>query len=462
MKRLFESIAFLVLISIIISCTQKTTVRDISGIWEGTVQFPGFSYRIAFVFSADKDTQVDVIFPDQSDKAFSASSLKFFHLKISIVFDQIHAQFNGELNEDKLTGIWEQAGRSMPLQMVQVKEISTLRRPQTPKAPFPYNEQEISFENGNVHIAGTLTTPKNLNTFPAVILIPGVGSHERDNTFFGHRPFFVIADFLTRNGIAVLRYDERGVGSSTGDRFSATTEDFAQDVMAGVNYLILLPQIAEIGLIGHSEGGTIASLIAAQMDEISLIIVMGSPGLKGVDYNLQFEKSISKIMGASDEEIEKKIEFQKKVLAMILEKENEDSAAVEIDKLYLELDPNIPKKNRDASVKRFLSPWFKYNVTYNPSKTLQTITCPVLALFGEKDMQVPPEGNAEAVKNALMKSRNKNYEVRIIPGVNHYFQTAQTGSPDEYRLIEETLSPIVLDIMYNWIYEQQKKIKHTP
>ena len=456
LKKILAPITFLVLISIIISCTQRTIVQNISGTWEGSVQFPGFSYRIVLIITSDKEFHAEVIFPDQSDKIFSANSIEFAYPDISLEFEQIKCNFKGSFKNAQLVGTWDQAGRSMSLNMVKVKKISTPRRPQTPQAPFPYDEEEVSFDNGEVHIVGTLTTPKNLNTFPAVILIPGVGSHERDNTFFGHRPFLVIADFLTRNGIAVLRYDERGTGKSTGERSHATAETFAQDVRNAVAFLRSIPEVKNIGLIGHSEGGIIASLVAAQDDSLSCIIMMGTPGLNGFEYNLQFEESLSRAFGATDDEIDKKLDFQKRVLKIIMEEESNDKAAAKIDKLYLELDPSIPENNRRSAIQRFLSPWFKYNITYDPAKTLQKITCPVLALFGEKDMQVPPEGNAEAVKNALMKSGNKNYEVRIIPGENHYFQTAQTGSPEEYRLIEETISPLVLDLIYNWIHKQIK------
>ena len=444
----------ILLLIIVIGCSRNSSVQQFSGIWEGIVQFPGFSYRIVFLFSDGNDMQVEVIFPDQSDKTFSATSIKFTYPDILLRFDQIKSNFKGNFKNTHLTGTWEQAGRPMPLNMEQVEEIASSKRPQTPQAPFPYDEQEVSYGNGDVHIVGTLTTPNNVKAFPAVILIPGVGSHERDNTFFEHRPFFVIADFLTRNGIAVLRYDERGVGSSKGDRTQATTRDFAQDVIAGVDYLKSLPQIKEIGLIGHSEGGTIASLVAAELPDISFIVMMGSPGLNGVEYNLQFEESMSRIMEMSEKEIIGKIDFQKEVLNIILEEECEDSAKIKLEKLYTISHPDLPKDRIQATLQRLLSPWFRYNLTYDPKQNLQQIICPVLALFGEKDMQVPPEGNAEVVKTALIMGGNHNFEVKEIPRVNHYFQTAQTGSPQEYRLIEETISPVVLEIIYTWIHEQ--------
>ncbi len=452
-------LTFIIPLILLFGCTEKKTTPDISGILEGKVQFPGFSYKIVFLFSTDNNLQAEVLFQDQSDKKFSASSIEFSYPEISFKFDQISGQFSGKFEEVHLIGTWEQAQRTMPLRMNQVKEISSPARPQTPQSPFPYHVKEVSFNNNDIHISGTLTYPENVENYPVVILIPGVGAHERDNTFFGHRPFFVIADFLTRNGIAVLRYDERGVGSSTGDRSQANAETFAQDVISGVNYLRSLPQIEEIGLIGHSEGGTIASLVAAQYENISFIVMMGSPGLKGVEYNLQFEESMSRALGATEDEIEKKLNFQKRVLTIILQEESSDSAAAKIDKLYLELDPNIPEKNRKSAIQRFLSPWFKYNIAYDPAETLQLVRCPVLALFGERDMQVPPERNLTAMKNALIMSGNPDSELKELPELNHYFQTAKSGRPDEYRLIEETISPIALEIINNWI--QKRTIKNN-
>jgi pimeloyl-ACP methyl ester carboxylesterase len=276
-----------------------------------------------------------------------------------------------------------------------------------------------------------------------------VGTHDRDNTFFGHKPFFVIADYLTRRGIAVLRYDE------IPGRVTATTADFAADVNSAVRYLKEKEYVNNIGILGHSEGGLIAALAAAEFPDIAYIILMASPGLKGDIYNCQFEASMGKAMGLSDFEIERKLQLQRAVIAAVLKSTSDVEAEDEIRKLYYNFDNKISSSQIDAAIQRFLSPWFKYSIKSDPGLVLQKVICPVLAIFGEKDWQVPPEGNMEAVIDALKETGNTDYKVIVMAEHNHYMQNASTGKPDEYDRIEETISEDVLRLISSWILERQ-------
>lgn len=459
-KQVHSIILLVIFLNILSNCTYSKENSKIEGIWEGTLQYPGFESRIVFIITLKLEGtfQAKMVMPDQGDTEFCADEVKINNSKLNMDFKQIKGSFSCEYKAKKgnIVGQWTQAQRSIPLILNRISEISKPARPQTPEQPYPYDEHEITFTNnkGDVKITGTLTIPKTKSSYPVVILIPGVGAHDRDYTVFGHRPFLVIADYLTRNGIAVLRYDERGVGASTGDRSRATTEDYTLDVLAGVEFLKSLLEInsEQIGLIGHSEGGTIAALAAVKSADISFIIMMGSPGLSGEEYNYQFEESMGKALGLIDEDIIRKLNFQKKVINILLHEEDLNIAKRRLFEIYDELDPNIPADKKELAIKRFISPWFIFNIKHDPGATLKKVKCPVLAIFGEKDLQVPPERNLVTIKHSLTIGGNKDFEVKELPGLNHFFQTAETGAPNEYGRIEETISSTVLELISRWIY----------
>ena len=420
---------------------------DLSGIWSGAVEFPAFKYRIIIIISSNEDNITHIVFPDQSESQHEAN-IEINFPNIELTSPEMQLNFNAVYSENKITGNWEQMKRKMPLSLQLVDEIVLPHRPQTPKPPFPYSSQEVVFEHDGLSFSGTLTIPDSIKSCSAVILIPGVGTHDRDNTFFGHKPFFVISDYLTRQGIAVLRYDE------IQGRKTATTADFAIDVKSAVKFLQSKEYISNIGLLGHSEGGVIASLVAADDLEIAFIILMASPGLKGDEYNCQFETSMSRAMGASELEIERKLKLQRAVISVVSESTSDEEAEKEIKALYRNFDSRISSSQINAAIQRFLSPWFKYSIRSDLGAILQKVNCPVLAIFGEKDWQVPPEGNLQAVTNALESRSNRNSKVIEMPGLNHYLQNAITGKPDEYGKIEESISVELLELIISWISEK--------
>jgi pimeloyl-ACP methyl ester carboxylesterase len=385
------------------------------------------------------------------------SEVVFSNSRVRLQVDLINGAFDGPLNAQSkiIEGQWKQGRWSQPLILKKVPAVSAPRRPQTPVPPFPYDEQGVTFLNAeaDARLAGTLTQPRTGGPHPAAILIPGGGAHDRDYLILRHRPFLVLADHLTRHGIAALRFDERGVGASTGDRSQATSEDFAGDVLAGWSYLRTLASIDpnRIGLIGHSEGGTIAALAAAQRPDVAFIVMMGSPGLPGKQYNLQFEESTARSLGQSEEAVAARVRFQERVLSVIVEERDPAVTEARLRHLYRELSPSMPPAQIESGLKRLLSPWFRFNVTHDPGATLRTVQCSVLAVIGEKDVQVPPAGNLDAIRQALQAGGNNRHRVEELSGLNHFFQTCATGSPVEYGKIEETMSPAVLSLLSDWI-----------
>jgi pimeloyl-ACP methyl ester carboxylesterase len=285
------------------------------------------------------------------------------------------------------------------------------------------------------------------------VLITGSGPQDRDETLLGHKPFLVLSDYLTRKGIAVLRADDRGTGKSTGDFAAATTADFATDTEAGVAYLKTRAEVNphKIGLIGHSEGGVIAPMIAARDHGIAFIVTMAGPGVPGDQILVAQVRAIDLASGKTPEEAEKDATQEREVLELL--KTDKDDATLEKD-VRAKLGGDVPDAKVGLSIKQLNSPWFRYFVNYDPAIALRKVQCPVLAIIGEKDVQVPARQNLPAIREALEEGGNKHFDVEEVPGLNHLFQTAKTGGPMEYAQIEETISPVALDKMAGWILQQ--------
>jgi pimeloyl-ACP methyl ester carboxylesterase len=465
MARVSAAIFVAIVLSAMLACASSYGNENIKGIWQGTLKYPGLELRIVFKFSVmpDGTLQASMLRPDENEIEIPVSRIVLedsnLHLEVASVNGAFEGQFR--VREEIIKGQWKQGQRSQPLVLERVSQIVRTARPQTPVPPYPYNVEDVTFANrkANAHLAGTMTWPREVCPCPAVILIPGAGAHDRDYSILGHRPFLVLADYLTRQGIAVLRFDERGVGASKGDRSQATSEDYARDVMAGINFLKVRAEINPqlIGLIGHSEGGTIASLAAAESPDVAYIVMMGSPGLPGEEYHYQYEESMGRALGLSEEAIAAKRAFQERVLSVVLHEDDYGVAEEKLCRIYKELHPHIPEERKRAAVRRFLSPWFRFSITHDPGATLKSVKCPVLAIIGEKDAHVPPDGNIEAIRYALETGVNKDYAVKELLHLNHFFQTAETGAPSEYGKIEETISPVVLELVGSWILEHTKK-----
>ncbi|WP_026464987.1 alpha/beta hydrolase family protein [Adhaeribacter aquaticus] len=342
------------------------------------------------------------------------------------------------------------------------------QRPQEPSKPFSYHNEEVRFQNAkaNITLAGTLTLPSKAGNYPAVILITGSGAQNRDAEFFGHKPFLVISDYLTKHGIAVLRYDDRGFGQSSGDFISATPLDFASDVESAISYLKTRKEINKnkIGLIGHSEGGIVAPIVASNSKDVSFIVLLAGLGIQGKKALLQQSELTLKTSGASESEIQNTKEinagiaeiFAKHQTTEVLKADLNEFIQKNIKEIPTYIKPTgITKEEFIAKQIEFISlPAYQFIWNYEPALTLEKVSCPVLALNGEKDLQVLPKENLEAINNALKNGNNKNVTIKVLPNLNHFFQESKTGSPYEYATIEQTFSPTALGEILNWVSEQ--------
>ncbi len=324
----------------------------------------------------------------------------------------------------------------------------------------PYISKDVTFENkeAKVSLAGTLTLPDSTGKFPAVLLIAGSGPNGRNEIVAGHKLFLVLADYLTRHGIAVLRYDKRGIGGSTGDYAAATTTDFASDALAGVNYLLTVKQVdhRKIGLIGHSEGGIIAPIVADKSPNVAFVVLMGGSGVPGYKIILSQIAAINKASGVSDSSVNASVAIEKKLLNIVMAEKDSAKAAARLRRV-LETELKLTSAEADANISQLLSPWYRSFLAYDPVPALRKLKCPVLAMWGSKDLQVPPAENLPAVEKALKSGHNKNFNVVEITGLNHLFQDARTGSPMEYASIKESISPRAMEVISKWIMRETER-----
>jgi uncharacterized protein len=328
-------------------------------------------------------------------------------------------------------------------------------RPQNPNPPFPYQAVEVSYENkaGGVKLAGTLTLPRGTGRFPAAILITGSGPEDRDETMLGHKPFWVIADYLTRRGIAVLRVDDRGVGGSTGDAMNATIEDQAGDVLAGIEYLRSRSDIdaRRIGVIGHSEGAIIGLIAASRSASISFVVMLAGTGVPGIQVLPLQEDMILRAAGADAATIARNRAAADMIVEAIESEPDNQAALAKIRSRLEEMKNPMPDAAIQAQIAMIRAPETQSLLTYDPAEALRKLKVPVLALNGSKDVQVPPLQNLPAIAAALRAGGNKDFTVKELPGLNHLFQKCTECTIAEYSTIEETFSPAALAIIGDWV-----------
>ncbi|MEE9441335.1 MAG: alpha/beta hydrolase [candidate division Zixibacteria bacterium] len=470
MKKCF---AFFLIVLLCGNIAVAQSNQNIIGTWNGKLSVQEVTLRLTFHICDTSGTLTATMdSPDQGAYGIPMDSCVYEEGNIRITNTQIMGVYTGKLSDDKnsLTGTWVQGGMSMELNLERGEKV-TISRPQEPKPPYPYLEEEISYLNeiGGSSLAGTLSKPKTGGPFPTVLLITGSGMQDRDEMVFGHRPFWVLADHLTRNGIAVLRVDDRGAGKSTGEVMTATSKDFAGDVKAGVEYLKSRDDVDKnkIGLIGHSEGGMIAPMIASESDDIAFIVLLAGPGVPGHEILTRQAIDIMKLDGKSEEEVALYGDLQKKILGVIVKDISNEEAVIEMKQIFKSWEEALPPEisqdldstmifQMQQSFEQALLPWMRYFVAYDPRPALQKTKCPVLAINGEKDVQVYARDNLSAIEKALKEGGNSNYRIEELPDLNHLFQTCKTGAVSEYSEIEETFSPIALNIISDWIHKNIK------
>lgn len=468
MKKFASGIIFFLLIFAQPAFTELFA-QSLSGRWEGAVVHGGSKYRMFFTIEEqDNKWKASLDVPDQGARGIPVQEITVKDDSLSLVISSIGASYKGKIRQDNevIQGRWNQAGFSLPLDLQKTEGETALLRPQLPEKPYPYHSEEITFRNtkAGVSLSGTFSRPKSEGQHPAVILVSGSGPQDRDGTLLDHKPFLVLADHLTRNGFAVLRYDDRGFGKSSGNFTSATTQDFANDAIAAFNYLQNRSDVkaSETGIIGHSEGGIIAPLVAEEKP-LAFLVLLAPPVLPGRQTLLLQGESMLKKQGGTEAELQNYRQLQNQLMDIIRLEPDTKKAGEQLKVIlqaeYDSLPEEIRKANPvspagiSAQVAQLVSPWFRYFVSYNPAASLAKVNAPVLVLFGGKDLQVPAKENAEALEEIIKRNNKTNFEIAIQEGLNHLFQPADTGLPIEYNQIETTMDPEVLRKISNWIQQ---------
>lgn len=468
MNRLFFALL------LIFGIVKLSGAQDITGQWNGLLKAPGAQLRIVFHIEKDGDAyQATMDSPDQNAFGFKVTSVQFEKQELTLKLTGLMIEYTGIPINGIIKGNFKQAGMSFPLDLTREKITGqAYRRPQEPVEPFPYLAKEVVFENAvdKIKLAGTLTYPSGNGPFPAVVLISGSGPQNRDEEVFGHKPFLVLSDHLTRNGIAVLRFDDRGTAKSEGNFSIATSEDFTRDVQAAIEYLKTRNEInhQQIGLIGHSEGGIIAPMVAVKSPDVAFVVLLAGTGIPGDELLLLQQQLIGRAYGLSDEELNQAAVINKEAFRIMKGSDQPDELSKLLTDFLKENLKSIPDSQKpqgmsedelvSMQVQQLVNPWMRFFMAHNPAPVLENVTCPVLALNGEKDLQVPPKENLSAIEKSILKGGNNRITVKELPGLNHLFQECETGSPAVYAEIEQTISPKALNEISSWISKIAKKI----
>jgi pimeloyl-ACP methyl ester carboxylesterase len=445
--------------------SQNLDWHALAGIWQGTLSVPGLTVTLVVKMSVNENgtPQGTIDIPEQEGWNIPAENFVFVDRRLQFDVKAMSRRFEGRLTDDRrsIEGMWLRGAGlgTIPVTLTKVDRAPELRRPQAVHPPYPYRETLVTYTNPvvQISIAGTLTVPPGAGRFPAVLLISGSGAQDRDETIAGHKPFLVLADDLTRRGIAVLRVDDRGAGSTGGSHLDSTLDDLVRDVLCGLDFLRTRPEIDpnKIGLLGHSEGGAIAFLAAAGSDAVAFVVAIGAPGIS-VEENLYLQGDLIR---RSEQRSEAAIALaraqQQRIFAIVKGAENAEAMRRDLRLLFsagrYDAMDAAQKEAVDRRIAHLVTPYFGSILTFDPRPVLPRIHCPVLAVAGEKDMQAPPRENLAAIEAGLLKGGNTRHVVSELKGLNHLLQTAPTGSPNDYSTIEETMARSALETIGGWI-----------
>jgi uncharacterized protein len=454
--------------------TQAANAGKPIGDWLGTLDVGVVKLRLVFYVTSKPDgtTTGTLDSIDQGAKGIPLSKVTASEETVRLECQTIGGRFEGKLSDDgdTIDGTWQQGAVHLPLTLKRTRpeELPVARRPQDPKPPYPYKSEDVTYENAKagVTLAGTLTIPQGDGPFPAVILVCGSGPNNRNEEIFNHRPFLVLADALTRRGIAVLRYDKRGVGQSTGDYAKATLTDFASDARAGIAYLQTRGEIDRhrIGLLGHSEGGMTVPMVAAKSPDVHFVVLLAAPGVPMDQLLAAQQAAVLKTMGIDEATIAKAQESQRKMFDVIRTEKDDSAALKQLTALGKDSLDRYPENLRkalaatgQAQLRMLVTPWFRELLATDPKPALSALRCPVLAINGAKDVQVVPSENLPAIETALKAAGNRDATVRELPGLNHLFQPCTSGSVTEYGTIETTIAPDALNLITDWIVAHSRR-----
>ena len=440
------------------------SMAHVDGRWEGHIEIPGAPLQVKVVLEQDADAwQGTIDIPAQGAVGLPLSGISVGRadddgrpVEFAIRGVPGRPTFRGHLDGGEIRGSFEQGGATFPFRLG--REAVALTRPQEPRPPFPYASEDVRFESGSVRLAGTLTVPAGEGPFPAVLLISGSGLQDRDQTLFGHKPFWVLADHLGRAGIAVLRVDDAGAGESEAHPTPPTLDDSGADASAGVDFLRADTRIGTVGLIGHSEGGVVAPLLASRRDDIDFVVLLAAPGVPGDELMRRQNERIYAALGFPADRRERLLVLLDRLFAILKSDAPAAEATPEVEAIVreqMEANGVPPSDQQDTQVSaaaaQALAPAMRALLRHDPRPALVRTRVPVLALNGERDVQVDADQNLPAIRAALAEAGNGDVETHRLPGLNHMFQTAASGLPNEYGAIEETMAPAVLDGIRDWV-----------
>lgn len=446
MKKLVFSFSFLLLNVMIFA-------QSIIGSWQGELEFSGQKLPLIFNLSGTPENLTATMdSPKQGAKGIPIEKANFSNNQLNLNSEKLNITYLGIFKDNKITGKFMQSGLSFDLILTPYSENenAVLDRPQTPKPPFDCPTENISFKNlkDSNTLAGTISLPKDKKDFPIAILITGSGAQNRDEEIAGHKPFAVIADDFAKKGIGTLRLDDRGIGESSAGSRNDTSANFAGDIDAAVDFL-LKRGYKDIGLVGHSEGGMIAPMVAVKNQNVKFIVSLAGPGVAINQLMYRQNEDTLKQAGLPEDIVKKDLEQKKAMFDYIANYKGKNITA-DFSEFLMKTFPNLNPQEKSAYSQLTL-PWMAYFLQYKPTENWSRIKIPVLALNGSLDLQVSAKPNLEAIKIALTKAGNKHFKTEEIAGLNHLFQTAKTGSVEEYGEITETISPKILDIVSSWI-----------
>lgn len=451
MKRMLASMA-----AVLAMVASSAYAEDAQGIWTGSI---ANSLRVTVKFdkAADGKWEATLSVPAQN-LVTKVENVSVAPDKIGFELTKLRASYAATWNEkdQAWNGTWTQ-GRTAPLNLKRTtEEAARPKRPQEEAIaarPATYTSTEVAFGNAGVKLAGTFTIPQGQGPFPAVVLVHGSGSIDRDGSVFGHKPLLVLADHLSRQGIAVLRYDKRGVGKSSGKLKEATTRDLAADAEAALRFLRSRAEVdgQRIGVVGHSEGGLVAPLLASRDPGIAFVVMLAGPGVRGDRLLVEQHARLARARGVPEAAIEKDRVMNRALFTAMVDEPTLEAARTKAGLILAEAERkgDLPAGLGAAALERFGTAWFRELLAYEPAPVLQAVRQPILVLNGERDLQVPADLDLPPIRTAL--AGNPRAVVKELPGLNHLFQTAKTGGIDEYGQIEETFAPAALDTIASWI-----------
>ena len=442
------------LLTIVFAFMAMSAHAQIEGYWKGQLNLGVQKLEVAFDIKATDEgysATLDVPAQGASDIPVDETVIQDNHLQLTM--SAMGATYSGTYKEDRIEGEFKQRGMSFPLNLERGTKESQQARPQDPKPPFDYRVKEVSFINekeGNT-LTGTLTIPKGKGPFPAMVLVSGSGQENRDEELMTHRPFWVIADYCARHGVAVLRYDDRGMGGSTGEVEGATTMDFSYDAEAAFDFLRKQKHIdaSRVGILGHSEGGVINFMVSARRPEVAFLVSLAGPSVNGIEVLKAQSEAIMRAQGLPEEAVAMSSAVNDQLYGIIADSENREEADSLLRNLVKGWGYN--EELTEQTVGQLASPWMYYFLRYDPTEAIVKTTCPALLLNGSKDLQVIASQNLPGYEKIIAEHGKTNLTLRELPDLNHLFQHCTTGSPDEYFTIDETLSPEVLEMMVEFV-----------